>query len=71
MNARARELADDACAILAAHGYAATVDTSGRHLKIRWTDDHGRRRFLVAPKTPSGSRSRHDARAMLRRLLRG
>src|SRR5262245_41523159 len=41
MNRRARELVSDACAILAAHGFTATVDSSGRHLKIRWTDAPG------------------------------
>jgi hypothetical protein len=70
MNARARELADDACAILAAYGFAATIDIRGRHLKIRWVDANGRQRFLVASKTPSDSRTRLNMRATLRRLLR-
>jgi hypothetical protein len=70
MNPRARELVSDACAILAAHGFTATVDSSGRHLKIRWTDARGRQRFLVAPQTPSDFRTRLNSRATLRRLLR-
>jgi hypothetical protein len=70
MNPRARELVSDARAILAEHGLTPTVDTSGRHLKVRWTDDQGRQRFLVVPQTPSGFRTRLNSRAMLRRLLR-
>jgi hypothetical protein len=70
MKPRAREIASDAIAMLTAYGLAPTIDTSGKHAKVRWIDTHGRRRFFVIAKTPSGWRHRLNSAATLRRLLR-
>jgi hypothetical protein len=70
MNPRAREHVSDALAILATHGITPTVDSSGRHVKVRWTDGHDRRFVLIIPQSPSDFRSRVNSRTLLRRLLR-
>ena len=69
MTPRARELVDDAVAILAAHGFTPIVTNGGKHLKIRWFD-HGRRYTLTVPASPSDKRARLNSRAVLRRILR-
>jgi len=61
---------NDALAILATHGITPTVDTSARHVKVRWSDAWGHRFVLVIPQSPSDWRSRSNSRATLRRLLR-
>jgi hypothetical protein len=61
-------LVRDALALLARHGFAATV-SNGKHLKVRWSDS-GRRFTLIIPRTPSEHRARLNSRAVLRRLLR-
>jgi hypothetical protein len=70
MNPRARDHVNDALAILAARGFTPSVDTSGRHVKVRWTDARGYRFVLVIPQSPSDWRSRSNSKATLRRLLR-
>jgi hypothetical protein len=63
-------LAREAIAILGEHNRVADVDVGGRHLKIRWCDDTGRRCLHVVARTPSDYRTGADTRATLRRLLR-
>jgi hypothetical protein len=63
------QLVRDAVALLADHGFKASVSNGGRHLKVRWFDD-GRRYTLIVPATPSDRRGRLNSRAVLRRLLR-
>jgi hypothetical protein len=69
MTPRARELVDDAVAILMANGFTPSVSNGGRHLKIRW-HDHGRRFTLIVPASPSDQRARLNSRAVLKRILR-
>jgi hypothetical protein len=66
---RARELVDDAVALLRDHGFDPVISNGGRHLRIRWFD-RGRRYTLYVPSTPSDKRARLNSRAALRRILR-
>jgi hypothetical protein len=63
-------LVRDAVEMLAARGFAPTVNEGSRHPKISWFDDKGRRYLLVISRTPSDHRARVNSLALLRRLLR-
>jgi hypothetical protein len=69
MTPRARELVNDAVALLRDNGFIPTVSNGGRHLRVRWLD-HGRRYTLFIPTSPSDVRARLNSRAVLRRILR-
>jgi hypothetical protein len=66
---RARELVDDAVALLESRGFVPTVSNGGKHVRVRWFD-HGRRYTLYVPATPSDHRARLNSRAVLKRILR-
>jgi hypothetical protein len=60
----------EAIAVLGERGCAVDIDLAGTHAKIFWNSG-GRRHMLVVAKTPSDHRATKNARAFLRRVLRG
>jgi hypothetical protein len=48
-------LVGDAVAYLAAHGFVAIADLSGKHHKGRWTSSGRRARLLTLAKDPHGT----------------
>jgi hypothetical protein len=68
---RARELVHDTVRLLRRHGFVPVVSNGGKHLRVRWFDNQGRRYTLIIPASPSDRRTRLNSRAVLRRLLRG
>ena len=66
------EMVQEALAILTAHGCKPIVERGRRtrHIKIWWWDRSGRKRLFIAPRSPSDYRARHNARALLHRLIR-
>jgi hypothetical protein len=58
----------EAITYLAARGFIAVADVSGKHHKVRWTSFDGRERILSLPKDPHGS-ANVASLARLRRAL--
>jgi hypothetical protein len=61
-------LVEDALKLLAQHGIAGEVE-QGRHLKIKFQNEFGRKCLLVVSVTPGNRRARKQNRSQLRRLL--
>ena len=63
-------LVKDAVAVLGARGRAVDVDVDGKHLKLRWVSNAGRRQLLVIARSPSDRRAGKNVQAILKRMLR-
>jgi hypothetical protein len=66
---RARELVDDAVALLEQHGFVPEVSNGGKHMKIKWRDER-RGYTLVISQSPSDRCARQNSLTVLRRILR-
>jgi hypothetical protein len=69
MKRRPPQIVREAIVALAARGHVADVDLGNGHYKVRWFAD-GRSRMVVISRSPSDHRTRANARATLKRLLR-
>jgi hypothetical protein len=68
MRHRPNELAREAIELLIAHGVTPAVSNGGKHIKIAFMAGCRRHVFMVSHR-PTGSRTRANSRAALRRLL--
>jgi hypothetical protein len=62
------DLVREAVIVPAERGFAADIDLGGNHIKGSWFQD-GRKRLLIASRSPSDRRAALGSRTMLRRLL--
>jgi hypothetical protein len=70
MSRFANELVRETVATLTAHGFDPVIRNGGKHVKVSWIDD-GRRYVLTFSYSHTGNwRTRANARAVLRRILR-
>ena len=66
----ANELVGETVTTLTAHGFDPVIRNGGKHVKVCWTDA-GRRYVLTFSHSHTGNwRTRANARAVLRRILR-
>lgn len=70
MSRFANELIGEAVTTLTAHGFDPVVQNGGKHVKVAWIDAGGRH-VLTFSHTHTGNwRTRANARATLKRILR-
>lgn len=65
------EVLDTIIRELQVYGLKGVVSYGGKHIRVDWTYPNGVSRFTTCPKTASDHRSSLNARAQVRRMLKG